>query len=162
MKFYEAIEVAFKPFIHWNQIAANIDQLIELGREDDPLVLPWELVPLNQFGVSPMKIVGGELVERSSAEMDAFELEYNQKQLVNEQAKKINQIARGSFNYGGKTFPMHDAARARYMAIALDSPHTNTNFMTITGEVVTVEAANIPAFMSQYYKQIQLITNVTP
>ena len=135
MKFYKAVATDDRPFIYWNGLAANnIDDLIALGLADDPLVLPDELLPNFQYGVCPLKIVGGELVERTEIEMDAFEVAYNQRQAVAAEATKIEQINRGKFNHAGNLYPMHEAARLRYMACAFDDP-ANQNFMDVTGVV---------------------------
>ena len=162
MKFYKATETDVRPFIYWNGLAANsIDDLIALGLADDPLVLPDELRPDFQFGVCPLKIVDGELVERTEIEMDAFEVAYNQRQAVSAEATKVELINRGKFNHAGNFYPMHEAARLRYFAIAADAPG-NQNFMTVTGTVVTVLEADLPTFLNKFYKEIQVITNVAP
>lgn len=161
MRFYKAIEIADSPFMYWNEVAPNIDKLIEYGYENDPLVLPEELIPDQEYGIWSVKIVDGELVNRTAPEMAIFATEYNYRVLVNEQAKKINEIERGKFNHAGNFYPMHEAARLRYFAIAADAPG-NQNFMTVTGTVVTVLEADLPTFLNKFYKEIQLITNVAP
>lgn len=164
MQFFKAILVPHAPYVRWALWAHSLDEIIAMGEQDNPLIIPDELRPEYLFDgmVCPMKIVDGELVDLNSGEVDAFEAIYEQRQAVGENSLLIKDINRGTFNYAGKTYPLHDAARARYMAIGLDTPHTNSNFMTTSGEVVTIAAADVPAFMSQFYKGVQLITNVVP
>ena len=161
MKFYKADPIAEKPFIRWNEVAKNIDELIALGLENDPLILPYELVPSYQFAVCPLKIEAGELVPYTLIEMNAFEASFDVRQSIIAEADKIKDINKGTFLHAGNLYPMHEVARLRYMACALDAP-ANQNFMDVTGVVRTILEADLPTFLNKYYKEIQLITNVAP
>ena len=77
MVYFRAIEVVEKPFIQWESVAFSLKELQDLKLEDDPLVLAEDKIPFFQFGVCPLQIVDGELVERSREDMEKFEKEYN-------------------------------------------------------------------------------------
>lgn len=159
MRYLKAFEIEEKPLIQWNPWANSLEQLTAQGDQDDPLIMPENLIPANQFGVCPLKIVGGELVERTGPEMAAFETEYETETTIAENKGKIKDINEGSFGYSGNSFPMHEAARLRYMAIALDSTATDTAFMNVDGVGILIVEANLPAFLTAYHKQIQAYTN---
>lgn len=159
MKYFLAIEIIQKPFIRWAGWANSIEELAELGEFQNPLIVAENLIPAYLFGVSPLKIVAGELVDRTVEEMATFETEYLVRVSVAAESTKIAQINASSFAYGGNQYPMHEAARLRYMAIENDNP-ADTNFMNIAGQIITIPAANLGLFFTQYYKQIQLITNL--
>lgn len=161
MKFYKAFESETKPFIRWMGWAKNIDELILMGEADNPLILPAELLPDYIYSVCPYKIVDGELVNRTEAEMAVFEAEFEERTSFITEANKINDINKATFNHAGNFYPMHEAARLRYFAIAGDAPG-NQNFMTVTGAVITILEADLPTFLNKFYKEIQLITNVAP
>ena len=164
MEFFKAIEVPHRPFVRWAGWAKNIDELIAMGEADNPLILPAELVPDFVFEgyVCPVKIVDGELVDLTSEELDDHESAYDTRIVLATDAAKINDLGSGSFSYGGKSFPMHETARLRYLGIANDTPHVDTYFMTLSGVPAMVEGANISGFMTQYYKALQLYTNIIP
>ncbi len=77
MVYFKAIELEEKPFIQWDSVAFSLQELQDLKLEDDPLVLAEDKIPTFQFGVCPLQIVDGELVERSVEDMEKFEREYN-------------------------------------------------------------------------------------
>ncbi|EKT3957705.1 hypothetical protein NTJ28_001692 [Flavobacterium psychrophilum] len=78
MIYYRASELESKPFIQWNSVAFSLKELQDLKLEDDPLVLAEDKIPFFQFGVCPLQIVEGELIERSRQEMEQFEKEFNE------------------------------------------------------------------------------------
>lgn len=160
MEYYIATELPNRPFIQWERWARSIVELAEMGEFENPLIVAKNLIPAFQYGVCPWKIIDGELVARPSEEMDVFEAEYIARLSVATQAKKIELIDAAKFSYSGKDFPMDPAARMRYLAIALDVP-ANQNFITVTGEVIAVSEADLPTFLSKFYKEVQLITNVS-
>lgn len=77
MVYFKAIELREKPFIQWDSVAFSLQELQDLKLKDDPLVLAEDKIPTFQFGVCPLQIVDGELVERSVEDMEKFEREYN-------------------------------------------------------------------------------------
>jgi hypothetical protein len=148
MKRYKAIEIPTKPLIIWNSgtFAAN-----------DPLVLREDEIPAYQFGVCPLKIVGGELVERTELEMDAFEVEFVREQALKAQAATADAVEEGFFMYGGVNYPMNQAAYLRYLAMANKRPAT-TNLQSIDGGVVALALADIDAFMEAFYDKMYNLT----
>lgn len=162
MKYYLAVEIPEKPFIFWSLWAKNHEELVELGEEENPLVLPEDNIPDFVYGVCPLKIVSGELVQRSTIEMSGFESEYLAAQdQVSEKNKKYI-IDSSTFVYASKEFPMHEAARLRYLAVGLDTGSTgDVDFMSIDGTVVTVTNSNKSLFLGQFYKKIQEVTSLS-
>lgn len=159
MKYFKAIPIAVKPYINWSEWASNLADLTAMGENDNPLILPENEKPAFISGVCPLKIVGGELVARTSGEMAEFEAEYVQETTIRESKGKIKDIEDGTFTYSGNTFPMHEAARLRYLSVANITP-SDQRFMKMDGTVVTIAEANLPAFLDKFYKEILVITNV--
>ena len=77
MIYFKASKLENKPFIQWDSVAFSLKELQDLKLEDDPLVLAEDKIPFFQFGVCPLQIVEGELIERSREEMEQFEKEFN-------------------------------------------------------------------------------------
>ncbi|MBS1535301.1 MAG: hypothetical protein JST78_09505 [Bacteroidetes bacterium] len=162
MRYLKAVEISEKPFIQWHGWAKSLQELQALGEEDNPLILAENLVPEYQFGVCPLKIVGGVLVERSTGEMAEFEAEYLAEQTQIVEQNKINDINSATFVYASKQFPMHEAARLRYFAIGLYTGSTgDVDFLATDGTIVTVTNSNKTLFLYEFYKKIQELTSPT-
>ena len=155
MRFLKATEIENKPFIFWNGVANNLQELIDLGFEDDPLVLPEELVPDFVFGVCPLKIVSGELVERTVPEMEAFEAEYETQENLTEQLGLLEGINTGTFDFDMQTFPMDERSRLLYDALKnTASAITDTMIMNFEGKPYGLTNANKAAFLEAYYAKL--------
>lgn len=140
---YLAVEIGFKPFIVW--IGTNLP----LGS----LVLNEEDVPEPLFNVCPLKIVDGELVERTELEMEAFEEEYLAKLVLKTDERKIDSLASLTFTYAGKDYPMNETARLYYHAIDKYRFGTHKAVRSLTG-VESIAVGDINAFLEEYYKTI--------
>ena len=57
MRYFKAFETIEKPLIIWNLWADTFEKLVEMGEDDNPLILPEEDVPATQFGVCPFKLL---------------------------------------------------------------------------------------------------------
>jgi hypothetical protein len=158
MKFYKAIEIAEKPLIVWAKWADNLEQLIEMGEDENPLILPEELVPDFEYGVCPLKIVSGELVERTVPEMEAFEAEFAAAELLVQQAKLITSINSGTFTYDSKVFPMDERSRIFYQAFDRARGTGDVKCMTSDGKLYTLTNANIDAFLDEYFFQLRALS----
>ncbi|MCH4831215.1 hypothetical protein E5F92_000385 [Flavobacterium columnare] len=55
-------------------MAFSLKELQDLGLEGDPLVMTEKDIPNFMFGVCPLKIENGQLVERTFQEMKVFEM----------------------------------------------------------------------------------------
>ncbi|AMO19404.1 hypothetical protein [Flavobacterium columnare] len=77
MMYFKAQELENKPFIQWESVAFSFKELKDLGLQGDPLIMSEDNIPNFMFGVCPLKIENGQLVERSSQELQVFEKEYN-------------------------------------------------------------------------------------
>jgi len=157
MRYFKAVPTDEKPFVHFAGWADSLAELTEMGEFENPLIVAEDQI-VYQFGVFTMRIVDGALVDWTPEEMDTFEAEYNQKQLVSAESAKVGVIDNEKFVYSSKSYPLHPAARLRYMAIEADNGK-DVQVMTITGEIVTVAEANIPAFMNAYYTKLYNLTN---
>jgi hypothetical protein len=156
MKYFKAIEFANKPFIRWAKWADSLEQLTEMGLEDDPMIVAESDKPEFVFGVCPWKVVGGELVERSGIEMDAFEAEYLAREEVVLQIGQFSAVTNGTFIYDTKTFPMNDVARLYYLAFQNDP--SNVKVLQTDGLLYTLMEADTPAFLAAYYAKLKDLT----
>jgi|GEM_PF-3799084 len=159
MNFYKASQEIDKPFITWDLWAKSEEQLIAMEENENPLILPENEVPQNQFGVCPMKIDEGVLVLRDEVEMQGYEIEYNQRKTLITAAKRANIIKAAEFVYGAHSYPMHNAAQMRYNAVAA-SPK-GIDMMTVNGDIVNISSGNLPGFLDAYYNKIIEVTNYT-
>jgi hypothetical protein len=155
MRYYKAEPVNNKPFIYWHLWANSIEELQALGYEDDPLIIAEADMPDYQFGVCPMKIVDGQLVNRTAQEMEDFESEFIASSGFRTYGAKIADVNKALFVYDGKSFPMHDAARLFYGCIQRTA--ANYKVQHSTG-IVDVFQADIPAFLDAYYNKLQTLT----
>lgn len=158
MRYYIAVELATKPFIFFQGVANTEAELIALNLQGNPLVLEEVNIPAFQFGVSPLKIVSGQLEQRTQAEMDAFEAEYNHELALFNQTQKKADVQTKTFSYLGINFPMSDAADLYYRALQNQVPAI-ANVQAVD-RVVPITAAEIPAFIGEYYKQV--LIEMTP
>lgn len=146
MEFIKAQELLFKPYIAWYTVRDFED--------GDPLVIPLSGKPINIFDVCPWKIVGGELVARTAGEMEVFEQEYLAEVALRTEERKIDSLDGLTFNYGGKTYPMNEAARLYYYSIDKYRTGAAKLIKSLTG-VETLPVGEIDAFLEEYYKILQ-------
>ncbi|QYS86297.1 hypothetical protein JJC03_15430 [Flavobacterium oreochromis] len=92
MIYYKAQALEKKPFIQWESVALSLKELQASGLEGNPLVMAEDAIPDFMFGVCPLKIVDGQLVERDDIEMDVFENEFNTPKLSTIQKEVGNLI----------------------------------------------------------------------
>lgn len=144
MRKFLAKELDTKPFLYWVLVPSTTT---------GPLVVNEADIPENQFGVSPWKIVDGELVNRSTEEMEAFEAEYIIQQASIAQKQLINVLEGQTFTFEGKDYPVNLVAIARYRAIESDRPESWAA-RDITGEVVNFDDSKIDAFISAMNKVV--------
>ena len=104
MRYFKAVEIEQKPFIFWNGVANDIAELAELELFKDPLILPEDSIPNLIYGVCPLKIVSGELVERTESEMLAFQAQWEEYEFLREQSQLINNVNQGTFTYDSEIF----------------------------------------------------------
>lgn len=155
MRYLKATEIAFKPFIFWNGVANSIEELTDLGLEDDPLVLPEKEIPTNIYGVCPLKIVAGELVDRTSGEMSVFATEYETQENLTEQLSLLQGINTGTFNFDFQTFPMDERSRLLYDALKnTASAIPDTMIMNYEAKPYELINDNKEAFLEAYYAKL--------
>ncbi|MEG3973474.1 hypothetical protein QT970_02495 [Microcoleus sp. herbarium8] len=87
MNYYKAIPIAAKPLIQWATWANDEAELALLAESERNLILAENDIPANQFGVCPLEIVGGELVQRTLGAMRIFEAEFIEANQVAQLAK---------------------------------------------------------------------------
>ena len=153
MRYFKAVEIKQKPFIFWNGIANDIAELAELELFEDPLILAEDSIPKLIYGVCPLKIVGGELVNRTSLEMSDFQYEYELQQNLNEQYSLIKGINNGTFTYDSQIFPMDERSRILYNAISniVFSPDEAINLMASDGKQYNLFEVDKAGFLEAYY-----------
>ena len=155
MRYFKAFETVEKPLIIWNLWAESLDKLIEMGEDDNPLILPEEDVPTTTFGVCPLKIVGGELVSRTPLEMSDFEVEYETQENLTEQLGLLEGINTGTFDFDMQTFPMDERSRLLYDALKnTASAIPDTMIMNFEGKPYGLINANKAAFLEAYYAKL--------
>ncbi len=158
MRYFKASEIVEKPLIIWNLWATSEQKLIDMGEDDNPLILPEDEVPAVEYGVCPLKVVAGELVERTTIEMEAFEAEFNSDNFLMEQRAKLIEVNNGSFTYDSQIFPMDERSRLFYHGIDRKPPVGDVKCMTIDGDLYNLSNANITAFLGAYYTQLIALT----
>lgn len=145
---FKAIEIADKPYIFWQ----STDESAE------GIVIQEEDIPTNQFGICPLKIVDGELVERTTIEMNEAKEEFDAANFLKAQFDKLEALNNGSFTHDSQQFPMDERSRAFYAAI--DSIRGNHKLMTVDGLLYNLMDAstNIDDFMAAYFTQLRILT----
>lgn len=143
---WKAIAIENKPFV--------VFQTVSNPAPNDPLVV--DQLPEYLYGVCTLKIVDGELVARSSIEMEAFENEYNQEQLIRSQNDFANRLEQEYFQHSGEDFPMSAASRIFYDAIKNDtaSGKTEYNVPKKDGTLYVLLAAEKAAFLADFYSAV--------
>lgn len=155
MRFFKAIEIVEKPLIVWAKWADNIDQLIEMGEDENPLILPEELVPDFIYDVCPLKIVAGELVERTAPEMSTFATEFITQESLITQFALLSGINAGTFIFDMTTFPMDERSRLLYDALKNTSTAIpDTMIMNFEGKPYKLTEVNKADFLEAYYAKL--------
>lgn len=152
MKFI-AIQVSEKPFIVWSSIPEGSFDDPESQYFESDLVLDEKEIPETIYGVCPLKIVSGELVERTESEMLAFQSQWQEYEFLREQSQLINTINEGTFTYDSETFPMDERSRILYNAISniVFSPDEAIELMASDGKPYTLFEADKANFLEAYY-----------
>lgn len=146
MRYFKAFEIAEKPLIQWDCFANSKEEYDELQLAKDPTVLIEKDIPDYVFGVCPLKIDNGVLVNRTPAEMGVFEAQHNIKEKVNNQKRLVDVVNNSSFDFEGKSFPLNEAARIYYSAIK--ELNGDLEVMTVTGENHFLTVADFEGFFS--------------
>lgn len=155
MRYLKATEIAFKPFIFWNGVANSIEELTSLGLEDDPLVLAEDDIPNNIYGVCPLKIVAGELVNRTAGEMGDFKNEYHTEENLKSQYSLLQDINKGTFTFDSTVFPMDERSRLLYDALKNTATAIpDTMIMNFEAKPYGLTNANKAAFLEAYYAKL--------
>jgi len=141
---WKALEIEEKPFITF--------YTVQTYDPKDPFLVD-SIDGLYQFGVCTKKIVSGQLVDRTPAEMAVFEAEYENRVFIYDQYKLIDSINSGEFTYDSNTFPMDERSRIFYFAI--ETSATDEKVMTTTGGSYALTNANIPAFIAAYKTELK-------
>jgi hypothetical protein len=145
---FKAIEIEDKPYIYWQSTDEPVEGIVVLE----------ENIPANQFGICPLKIVAGELVARTTIEMNTAKDEFDAANFLQAQFNKIDHVNNGSFTYDSQQFPMDERSRVFYHSI--DKLRGNAKLMTTTGNLydLTDTATNIDDFLAAFYAQVKLLT----
>ena len=155
MRYFKAFELERKPFIQFDKWADSLEKLQAMGEEDNPLIIAEADIPDFVFGVHPFKIEAGEIVERTTLEMEAFEAEWNLQNVKNENSKKLREINTGSFTYDSIDFPMDEVSRLFYLSLQNNTIVGDVKCMTIAGELYNLANANVGDFLTEFYKKLK-------
>ena len=158
MRYFKAVEIEQKPFIFWNGVANDIAELAELELFEDPLILPEDSIPKLIYGVCPLKIVAGELVARTTIEMNEYQSQWEVSQFLLEQSALQTAINNGTFTYDSLTFPMDERSRVFYQAFDRARGIGDVKCMTTDGALYTLSNANIDAFLDEYFLQLRALS----
>lgn len=154
MRYFKALEIATKPLIIWNLVASTTAEYESLGFDSDPLVLEETEIPAFLYGVCPLKIVAGELVDRTVPEMEVFQDEFEVKTAIADFRLKVSDLNTETFTYDGNEFMMDEASRIYYQAI--DKVRGNQKILTAAGATYTLldASTNIDNFLAAYHFQL--------
>lgn len=155
MIYYLAQEIETKPFIFFSSIANSDEELDDSEFARSPLVMAEKDVPAFKFGVCPLKIVDGELVKRTEAEMNQFEEEFEVSKKIVTQNDYLNEVRKSTFDFDGKSFPMNDAART-YYAVLRDL-NVDIDVMAIDGTLYSLNSSKITAFYLALNTQLKAL-----
>lgn len=151
MQYFKAKELPGKPFLIWQSVAENEEQLKMLPNPSDPLIIKEINVPAFQYGVCPWKIQGGQYVSRTPGEMAVFQSEFEAGELVYQQEIKIGNVNKSVFDFDNKQFPMNEVARLHYKCIE----RTPGNYkITSTAGQYNLQQADNPAFLNAFYNKL--------
>lgn len=160
-RYFSAIALVDKPFVSFAGIGSFTPEEFEASPYyDDPLVVSQSRLPGYSFGVCNQKIVAGELVNRTPAEMVIFEAEYNLAMSLKSERAKIDIIREASFTYDETDFPMDEVSRLYYLAIEKKLPATS-QIKTMQNVKYQLNAVDIDDFMSEYYAKLLLLSKHT-
>lgn len=156
-RYFQAIAKPEKPFVVWMSVGDFTDD--EFAASDyatDPLVVKESEVAPYNFGVSTVKIVSGELVALSPAELAVYETQFNLLNKLKANKNSIDVLDTASFDYDGKSFPMDAGSRLFYDA--LEKLTGDKKMMTMEGLLYNLIDANRTAFMTAYYTRLLTLT----
>jgi hypothetical protein len=160
-RYYSAIALREKPFVSFGGIGSFTAEEFEASAyADDPLVVAQSELPGYSFGVCNAKIVAGELVNRTPAEMAVFEAEYTKEVSLKSERRKIDTINDGFFTFDGNDFPMDEVSRLYYLSIDKKQPATS-QIKTMQNVKYQLDAVDIDDFMSEYYAKLLLLSKHT-
>ncbi|KGO88370.1 hypothetical protein Q765_00160 [Flavobacterium rivuli WB 3.3-2 = DSM 21788] len=145
MDYYLATEIPNKPYIYFQTTSLT----------EGALVLPKANLPKPQFGVFPIKIVNGQLENRTPTEMAAFEAEYNLENPLRLYDVKAESLSTQTFAYKGSSYPMFLSARL-YYSVMQQTPGDYAVRAT-TGMTNIAEASRLE-FLTAYYTKLKELT----
>lgn len=161
--YFNAIALSGKPFISWMSVGSfTSEEFAASEYAGDPLVITEDKIPLpyNVFGVCPLKIDAGVLVNRTPAEMAVFETEYNIYLGVKSEPARLGDINNETFNYDRQSFPMDEVARLFYTAFEKVGTG-DQKIRTMANELYTLALLDIPNFMTAYYTRLLTVSKHT-
>jgi hypothetical protein len=161
MKYYEGIQLIKYPWIQWQEVAEfETTEAFEASDwADNPLVKAKSDI-VQVFGAYAYRIVDGEFVDRTEAELAEQESEYVIKNALLSDRNRLQSINDNSFTYDSNEFPMDEVSRLFYETMAKLEP-ISSKIRTMENTEYALEAANIPAFINEYYKKLLNITKHT-
>lgn len=159
MRYYKIFPLDGKPFLNIDLWANSLEELQTLGEGNNPLIIAEDVLPSKQFGVYTHKIESGALIAIDAIEMAQYEAEFLVMQTLASQNLVIKTLNSETFAFSGNYFPMDEAARIRYNAVAM-LPAANTDFITNLGTIVTIALADIATFTNAYYSAIKNLTQI--
>lgn len=160
MRYFKAFEIDDNPeFVAFATIANSDEELELIGEVKNPLVLSEHSIPEYQFGRCILKIVDGELVQRTAAEMNFFEQAYILKEKILAQKNAVRDLDKFKFYFDHNWFYMDSAFRIRIAAVEKLN-FTSSEFMNVEGNVVTISNLQFIAFSTAYYNEIKELTEI--
>ncbi len=159
--YYIAIALVEKPFVSFASVGSFTPAEFAASiYATNGLVVKESDLPSQAFGVCSKKIVSGNLVDRDPAELLILRDEYDIYLGLKAEPAKIFDINKESFTYDDTDFPMDEVSRLFYMAIEKTTP-TNSKIKTMENLKYDLEAANVPAFMAEFWAKLLLISKHT-
>lgn len=76
MRYFKAISITNKPYIIFSLWAKTLQQLQAMNMHNSGIIIAENVIPLNQYGICPLKIENGQLVDRTESEMAVAKREY--------------------------------------------------------------------------------------
>lgn len=160
MNYYKAYETNNRPFLLFDLVADSMEELIAIGLDADPLVVPEDRLTdpghpdyiSYEYGICHYRIFNGLLELRPAQEITDQQTALSIASEVQKTFAVSSVLDEATFTFDGKEFPLTPSARAVYTAVIDLQPPTRS-LITTTGNY-TLTAANISMFKTAYYNAL--------
>lgn len=158
MRYYLAREQNTPPYVVFDRVADNLEELVEKGLENSGLVVEEDrLLDKNRpdyinydYGECSVKIQNGKLV---AADKSLAEQNFAKSLEIAKTQKAYNSMRGDVFRYDGHDFPMTEGAVRFYNALFSTGVSTSIEVISLSGGYILLEE-NLDAFKAAYNSKV--------